>query len=113
MPPACFLNAPTDSHTRDVGHWLGMTGTERTADYRKNVVGRDAHIAPPYSDLSSAVAPHQRQRHRKKDDPFIESKTEIPRERVVSIHKSVRIIARPEVKEPEVPSGAFAYFCHC
>ena len=76
-------------------------------------VGRDAHIAPPYSDLFSAVAPHQRQRRRKKVDPFIESKTEIPRERVVSIHKSVRIIARRSVKEPEVPSGAFAYFCHC
>ena len=65
MPPACFLNAPTDSHTSDVGHWLGMTGTERTADYRKNVVGRDAHIAPPYSDLSSTVVVYERQRRRK------------------------------------------------
>ena len=26
---------------------------------------------------------------------------------------SGRGVARPEVKEPEVPSGAFAYFCHC
>ena len=26
---------------------------------------------------------------------------------------SAQRIARREVKEPEVPSGVFAYFCHC
>ena len=36
--------------------------------------------------------------------------TEILRERAVYGHGSKRIIARPEVKEPEVPSGSFAYF---
>ncbi len=35
------------------------------------------------------------------------------RERVAMGHKSAGCIARREVKEPEVPSGAFAYFCHC
>ena len=37
----------------------------------------------------------------------------ITRERVVKAYKSAQRIARREVKEPEVPSGAFAYFCHC
>ena len=31
-------------------------------------VRRDAHIAPPYSDSSSAVATHERQRRKKKVD---------------------------------------------
>ena len=31
--------------------------------------------------------------------------------RVVVQFRSIRYIARSEVKEPEVPSGAFAYFC--
>ena len=42
-----------------------------------------------------------------------EVKKEFSRERVVCNHKSAQNIARPEVKEPEVPSGVFAYFCHC
>ena len=37
----------------------------------------------------------------------------ISRDRVVHIYNFVKFIARREVKEPEVPSGAFAYFCHC
>ena len=40
-------------------------------------------------------------------------KKKILRERVVGTYNLVQSIARPEVKEPEVPSGAFAYFCHC
>ena len=31
-------------------------------------LGRDAHIAPPYSDLSSTVAPHERQR---RSNPYL------------------------------------------
>ena len=41
------------------------------------------------------------------------TKKEILCERVVRTYILVRGVARPEVKEPEVPSGAFAYFCHC
>ena len=37
----------------------------------------------------------------------------ISRDRVVHIYNFVQCIARREVKEPEVPSGVFAYFCHC
>ena len=37
MPPACFLNAPTDSHDSDVGHWFGMTERE----YPDGMTGRD------------------------------------------------------------------------
>ena len=42
----------------------------------------------------------QRQRRRSRDDPFIESKKKILRERVASSYKSVRTIARPEVLKP-------------
>ena len=55
----------------------------------------------------------QRQRRWCRDDLFIETNKKILCEREVSNHNSVRVIARPEVKEPEVPSGVFAYFCHC
>ena len=40
-------------------------------------------------------------------------KKKLSRNRVVKTYKSAQDIARPEVKEPEVPSGVFAYFCHC
>ena len=40
-----------------------------------------------------------------------ETKPEILCERVGRSYNFAHIIARPEVKEPEVPSGAFAYFC--
>ena len=56
---------------------------------------------------------YQRQRRGSRDDPFYESKKEIPCDRAAGIDNYVHIIARPEVKEPEVPSGVFAYFCHC
>ena len=39
--------------------------------------------------------------------------TRILRERAAGSPDSVQRAARREVKEPEVPSGAFAYFCHC
>ena len=64
-------------------------------------------------DTEALFGRHQRQRRRSKSDPFNETKKEILRERVAGSYKSVRTIARPEVKEPEVLSGAFAYFCHC
>ena len=38
-------------------------------------------------------------------------KKKILRERVVGTYNLVQSIARPDVKEPEVPSGVFAYFC--
>ena len=41
------------------------------------------------------------------------TKKEVLRERAVEIYNLVQGVARLEVKEPEVPSGAFAYFCHC
>ena len=40
-------------------------------------------------------------------------KKKLSRNRVVKTYKSAQDIARPEVKEPEVPSGVFSYFCHC
>ena len=40
-------------------------------------------------------------------------KKKISRNRVVKTYKSAQDIARRSVKEPEVPSGVFAYFCHC
>ena len=39
--------------------------------------------------------------------------TRILRERAAGSPDSVQRAARREVKEPEVPSGVFAYFCHC
>ena len=39
--------------------------------------------------------------------------TRILRGRAAGSPDSVQRAARREVKEPEVPSGAFAYFCHC
>ena len=56
---------------------------------------------------------YQRQRRRSRDDPFNESKKKILCKRAVKSNIFTQRIARPEVKEPEVPSGAFAYFCHC
>ena len=43
MPPACFLNAPTDSHDSDIGHCLGMT------------VGAGDPARPPGKCVSLAV----------------------------------------------------------
>ena len=45
--------------------------------------------------------------------PLTKQNHKILRERVGSAYNSVCSMARPEVKEPEVPSGVFAYFCHC
>ena len=44
---------------------------------------------------------------------LFDTEKEITRERVAMGHKSAGCIARREVKEPEVLSGVFAYFCHC
>ena len=54
---------------------------------------------------------HQRQRRWKKDNSFNDTKKRILCERVARSSKYAQYIARSEVKEPEVPSGAFAYFC--
>ena len=40
-------------------------------------VRRDAHIAPPYSDSSSAVATHERQRRKKKVDASYAAKSTV------------------------------------
>ena len=56
---------------------------------------------------------HQRQRRRSRDDLFNESKKKTLCKRAVKSNIFAERIARPEVKEPEVPSGVFAYFCHC
>ena len=41
MPPACFLNAPTDSH---VASLLGMTGRGRSAPTEENREVMDSHV---------------------------------------------------------------------
>ena len=46
-------------------------------------VRRDAHIAPPYSDSSSAVATHERQRRKKKVDASYVTITTVFYKRVV------------------------------
>ena len=46
-------------------------------------VRRDAHIAPPYSDSSSAVATHERQRRKTKVNTSYATIITISRERVV------------------------------
>ena len=89
MPPACFLNAPTNRLPSCAAAAYAPNG-------RTNGVFRRTG---------------QRQRRWSRDGPFIESKKEILRERAAGTYNSVQRIARPEVKEPEVPSGTFAYFC--
>ncbi len=89
MPLACFLNAPT---------------------HRLSSCAAAAHTLDDRTE-SAVRRRHQRQRRRSRDDPFIQTQKKTLRERVVCNHKSAQNIARPEVKEPEVPSGAFAYFC--
>ena len=51
-------------------------------------VRRDAHIAPPYSDSSFAVATHERQRRKKKVDASHETKATESCERAV---KGIRV----------------------
>ena len=53
MPPACFLNAPTDSHASDIGHWLGMTrrGDVGIAPYKAISKARRGEGTPPYGVL--------------------------------------------------------------
>ena len=51
-------------------------------------VRRDAHIVPPYSDSSFAVATHERQRRKKKVDASHETKATESCERAV---KGIRV----------------------
>ena len=61
----------------------------------------------PFPHQSAAATLEQRRFDDRK------GKEKISRERAAGIFNSGPCIARREVKEPEVPSGAFAYFCHC
>ena len=56
---------------------------------------------------------NQRQRRWCRDDSSYVTLSTVYCERVVYGIKIRKCIARREVKEPEVPSGVFAYFCHC
>ena len=91
MPPACFLNAPTN---------------------RLSSCAAAAHIIN--GRTNSAVRYwHQRQRRWSKDDPFNQTKKKTLRERVASGHKFAQEIVRKEVKKPLVSSGSFGYFSSC
>ena len=83
MPPACFLNAPTPLP-------LTFSTVEPKALFGVGISGSGA-------DAETIL--------------LTKRKKEITRDRVVKVYKSAQDTARPEVKEPEVPSGAFAYFC--
>ena len=61
----------------------------------------------------STVAAHERQRRKRKVSSSYGTTTTVFRERVEKGIKWEERIARKEVKEPLVPSGAFAYFWHC
>jgi len=88
-----------------------MRASRPTEVYRRLAVGR-GDLTPPHGRTNGVFRrTGQRQRRWSRDDPFIESKKEILRERAAGTYNSVQRIARPEVKEPEVPSGTFAYFC--
>ena len=89
MPPACFLNAPT--------HRLSSCAAAALV-----INGRTSNVVR---------CRYQRQRHWSRDNPFNETEKGILCKRAVKTNIFALRIARPEVKEPEVPSGAFAYFC--
>ena len=69
------------------------------------------------------IAPHDRRKEIFSPAPFSGSgagaetilltitKKEMLRERAAETYSLAQGVARPEVKEPEVPSGVFAYFC--
>ena len=74
-------------------------------------VGADDSVRPNDRRKDAFSAPHQRQRRKTQVHTSSETKSNVSRERAAGTHHSAQTIARPEAKEPEVPSGAFAYFC--
>ena len=81
--------------------------------HRKASVGRHDHMPPHDRRTTSFSVPFSGSGAGAETILLTERNHKILRERVGSSCNSVCSIARREVKEPEVPSGVFAYFCHC
>ena len=105
-----------------VGRGRGVKKTCRRHSLRsRRLCRRSIHLifegttSPRHTIGAQCPFPHQSAaatlEQRRFDDR--KGKEKISRERAAGIFNSVPCIARREVKEPEVPSGAFAYFCHC
>ena len=105
------FQAPAVRQRRNFGHRNRIAAPYEQV--QQNSVGAGVLDGPHDRCKDFFPAPHQRQRRRSRDDPFYKTKKEISRDRAVEAGMAVPRIARREVKEPEVPSGAFAYFCHC
>ena len=110
-----FKNPPTLYCVRICCHLPRDCGTWLLSFRMTHRISSCVAAADVINGRTNSVVRHRHQRQRRwcRNDPFNGAKMKITRERVVKAYKSAQRIARREVKEPEVPSGAFAYFCHC